>query len=179
MKHSLQLKLSQHLTLTPQLQQSIRLLQLSTVELNQELERYLAENPLLERIDLAGEDTPVAAGAAASATASEAEAEALAAANKRIRNIVRKADVAIPDAPNPALYEFDAERDLHADHPGQGEDDVAQPSNILQVERVTGRQGPKDPAQPMNDKQKSQQIADGKDQHIGDQLARQGRVDRA
>jgi RNA polymerase sigma-54 factor len=52
MKHSLQLKLSQHLTLTPQLQQSIRLLQLSTVELNQELERYLAENPLLERSDL-------------------------------------------------------------------------------------------------------------------------------
>jgi RNA polymerase sigma-54 factor len=51
MKHSLQLKLSQHLTLTPQLQQSIRLLQLSTVELNQELERYLAENPLLERVD--------------------------------------------------------------------------------------------------------------------------------
>jgi len=53
MKHSLQLKLSQHLTLTPQLQQSIRLLQLSTVELNQELERYLADNPLLERSDIA------------------------------------------------------------------------------------------------------------------------------
>ena len=51
MKHSLQLKLSQHLTLTPQLQQSIRLLQLSTIELNQELERYLAENPLLERAE--------------------------------------------------------------------------------------------------------------------------------
>src|SRR5687767_5646657 len=60
MKHSLQLKLSQHLTLTPQLQQSIRLLQLSTVELNQELERYLAENPLLERADLAtGEEQPM------------------------------------------------------------------------------------------------------------------------
>jgi RNA polymerase sigma-54 factor len=58
MKHSLQLKLSQHLTLTPQLQQSIRLLQLSTVELNQELERYLAENPLLERADLgSGEES--------------------------------------------------------------------------------------------------------------------------
>ena len=56
MKHSLQLKLSQHLTLTPQLQQSIRLLQLSTVELNQELERYLAENPLLERSDLGPAD---------------------------------------------------------------------------------------------------------------------------
>ena len=51
MKHSLQLKLSQHLTLTPQLQLSIKLLQLSTVELNSELERYLLENPLLERID--------------------------------------------------------------------------------------------------------------------------------
>jgi RNA polymerase sigma-54 factor len=52
MKTSLNLKLSQHLTLTPQLQQSIKLLQLSTVELNQELERYLLENPLLERVDL-------------------------------------------------------------------------------------------------------------------------------
>src|SRR5512147_3104428 len=60
MKHSLQLKLSQHLTLTPQLQQSIRLLQLSTVELNQELERYLAENPLLERADLASSDEAAA-----------------------------------------------------------------------------------------------------------------------
>jgi RNA polymerase sigma-54 factor len=60
MKHSLQLKLSQHLTLTPQLQQSIRLLQLSTVELNQELERYLAENPLLERADLAAPEESAA-----------------------------------------------------------------------------------------------------------------------
>ena len=60
MKHSLQLKLSQHLTLTPQLQQSIRLLQLSTVELNQELERYLAENPLLERADLGPPDEAAA-----------------------------------------------------------------------------------------------------------------------
>jgi len=51
MKQSLQLKLSQHLALTPQLQQSIRLLQLSTLELNQELEKFLEENPLLERED--------------------------------------------------------------------------------------------------------------------------------
>ena len=49
MKPSLQLRLSQHLALTPQLQQSIRLLQLSTLELEQELEKYLQENPLLER----------------------------------------------------------------------------------------------------------------------------------
>ncbi|MDR2451266.1 MAG: RNA polymerase factor sigma-54 [Candidatus Accumulibacter sp.] len=51
MKPSLQLKLSQHLALTPQLQQSIRLLQLSTLDLEQELEKYLLENPLLERDD--------------------------------------------------------------------------------------------------------------------------------
>jgi RNA polymerase sigma-54 factor len=51
MKPSLQFRLSQHLTLTPQLQQSIRLLQLSTVELNQEIERILMENPALERED--------------------------------------------------------------------------------------------------------------------------------
>lgn len=61
MKQTLQLKLSQHLTLTPQLQQSIRLLQLSTLELNQELERFLAENPLLEREDNEEEGEPVAA----------------------------------------------------------------------------------------------------------------------
>jgi RNA polymerase sigma-54 factor len=57
MKHSLQLKLSQHLTLTPQLQQSIRLLQLSTLELNQELEHMLQENPLLELAEAGGEET--------------------------------------------------------------------------------------------------------------------------
>jgi RNA polymerase sigma-54 factor len=51
MKQSLQLRTSQHLALTPQLQQSIRLLQLSTLELHQELEQLLGENPLLERLD--------------------------------------------------------------------------------------------------------------------------------
>jgi len=49
MRQTLQLRLSQHLALTPQLQQSIRLLQLSTLELNQEIEQALQENPLLER----------------------------------------------------------------------------------------------------------------------------------
>jgi RNA polymerase sigma-54 factor len=62
MKQTLQLKLSQHLTLTPQLQQSIRLLQLSTVELNAEVERMLQENPLLEKAD--AEDEPPPTGAA-------------------------------------------------------------------------------------------------------------------
>ncbi|KAA3651673.1 MAG: RNA polymerase factor sigma-54 [Proteobacteria bacterium] len=56
MKPTLQLKLSQHLTLTPQLQQSIKLLQLSTIELNQEIEQALLDNPLLELDDSPGED---------------------------------------------------------------------------------------------------------------------------
>src|SRR5690242_17835359 len=64
MKHSLQLKLSQHLTLTPQLQQSIRLLQLSTLELNQEIERFLQDNPLLEREEAAEEEGAREAAAA-------------------------------------------------------------------------------------------------------------------
>src|SRR5262245_29411949 len=64
MKPTLQFRLSQHLTLTPQLQQSIRLLQLSTVELNQEIERLLADNPILERED--GESDAAAAQSAAS-----------------------------------------------------------------------------------------------------------------
>lgn len=54
MKQSLQLRMSQHLALTPQLQQSIRLLQLSSIELNQELETILQANPLLERVDAGG-----------------------------------------------------------------------------------------------------------------------------
>jgi RNA polymerase sigma-54 factor len=60
MKPSLQLRLSQQLALTPQLQQSIKLLQLSTLELNVEIERMLLENPLLERegADEEGGDAP-------------------------------------------------------------------------------------------------------------------------
>ena len=49
MKPGLSLRVSQHLALTPQLQQSIRLLQLSTQELSQEIEQMLDENPFLER----------------------------------------------------------------------------------------------------------------------------------
>ena len=48
MKPSLSLRVSQHLALTPQLQQSIRLLQLSTLELAQEVEQMLGDNPFLE-----------------------------------------------------------------------------------------------------------------------------------
>ena len=55
MKPTLQVRLSQHLALTPQLQQSIRLLQLSTLELHQEVGQMLDQNPFLEMED----ETPV------------------------------------------------------------------------------------------------------------------------
>jgi len=78
MKQSLQLKLSQHLALTPQLQQSIRLLQLSTLELNQEIEQALQENPLLEReepTEAIAFSPPSDAMATVSQPSAEAEAE--------------------------------------------------------------------------------------------------------
>ena len=68
MKQGLSLRVSQHLALTPQLQQSIRLLQLSTLELSSEVDQMLDDNPFLEReateasredFGLAQADTPV------------------------------------------------------------------------------------------------------------------------
>ena len=51
MKPSIQLRLTQHLTMTPQLQQAIRLLQLSTLDLKQEIQDALESNPLLETVE--------------------------------------------------------------------------------------------------------------------------------
>jgi len=51
MKQSLSLKIGQQLTMTPQLQQAIRLLQLSTLDLQQEIQQTLESNPLLELED--------------------------------------------------------------------------------------------------------------------------------
>jgi RNA polymerase sigma-54 factor len=55
MKQSLQLKLGQQLTMTPQLQQAIKLLQLSTLDLQQEIQLVLDSNPLLEVAEEDGE----------------------------------------------------------------------------------------------------------------------------
>lgn len=56
MKLSLQLKLGQQLTMTPQLQQAIRLLQLSTLDLQQEIHQALESNPMLELIENSDEE---------------------------------------------------------------------------------------------------------------------------
>ena len=84
MKPALQLRQSQQLLLTPQLQQAIRLLQLSTLAVNQESERMLEENPLLERVDdeastiplhSASADAPAVGNADQSPTAVESRNE--------------------------------------------------------------------------------------------------------
>ncbi len=58
MKQTLQLRLGQHLTMTPQLQQAIRLLQLSALDLSQEIQEALETNPLLEVEDEYGQAEP-------------------------------------------------------------------------------------------------------------------------
>ncbi|VAX00257.1 RNA polymerase sigma-54 factor RpoN [hydrothermal vent metagenome] len=69
MKQTLQLKLGQQLTMTPQLQQAIRLLQLSTLELQTEIQEALESNPMLEMVEDGAADGDAAAeGAAPSAT---------------------------------------------------------------------------------------------------------------
>ncbi len=65
MKQSLQLRLGQQLTMTPQLQQAIRLLQLSTLDLQAEIQEALETNPMLELADEGGDEN------AAKETASE------------------------------------------------------------------------------------------------------------
>jgi RNA polymerase sigma-54 factor len=57
MKQSLQLRIGQSLTMTPQLQQAIRLLQLSSLELQTEIQQTLDANPLLDQDDNFGEIT--------------------------------------------------------------------------------------------------------------------------
>ena len=111
MKPSLQFRLSQHLTLTPQLQQSIRLLQLSTVELNQEIDRLLMDNPALEREDAEGEtealppatqaDTASAPAGGTQATTGEADWSVDLAANWRGSEDDEEGDrvFAAPDTP--------------------------------------------------------------------------------
>jgi RNA polymerase sigma-54 factor len=59
MKQSLQLRIGQSLTMTPQLQQAIKLLQLSSLELQTEIQATLDANPLLEQDDEFGEITNI------------------------------------------------------------------------------------------------------------------------
>lgn len=81
MKLRVDLRMSQKLIMTPQLQQAIKLLQLSRLELQQSLSQHLMENPLLDELPAESEEGETASAderaeeAAASATTDSAEAE--------------------------------------------------------------------------------------------------------
>lgn len=72
MRQSLQLRLGQQLTMTPQLQQAIRLLQLSSLDLQAEIQNVLESNIMLEPLD----DDSGSAGYADNSTAKEEPAGA-------------------------------------------------------------------------------------------------------
>ncbi|PIE83515.1 MAG: RNA polymerase factor sigma-54 [Candidatus Contendobacter odensis] len=87
MRQSLQIRLGQQLTMTPQLQQAIRLLQLSSLELQTEVQSILESNLMLERLD-EPQDMPVQpeALAAKAEEESRAEIEVGASVNEKLPN---------------------------------------------------------------------------------------------
>ena len=117
MKQSLDLRLGQHLTITPQLQQAIRLLQLSTVELQQEIREALDTNPLLEEAGETGED-----GDVRNDTASDGE-DAVA------------EPTAESDAGDPTDLDMDAD---HADTASDGEWEDSYDGSVATASRADG-----------------------------------------
>ncbi len=75
LKSSLNLQLGQHLTMTPQLQQAIRLLQLSTIELQLEVQQALESNPMLELAEETPSDEPRDADAGTESGSETSETE--------------------------------------------------------------------------------------------------------
>ncbi|MDX1376178.1 MAG: RNA polymerase factor sigma-54, partial [Burkholderiales bacterium] len=71
MKQALQFRAAQNLAMTPQLQHSLRLLQLSALEFEQEIARALAENPFLEAEEEAQSSAEAGAESAAPETPPE------------------------------------------------------------------------------------------------------------
>ena len=121
MKQSLQMKMGQSLAMTPQLQQAIRLLQLSTLELQGEIQEALESNPMLEmqEDDGSAPDASDAAGDADAAEAREAREDAAAGddAERRDERDAREESAAEEpasedpwetDALDATLAEFDA-----------------------------------------------------------------------
>src|SRR2546425_2215270 len=72
MEPRLSLRQSQRVVMTPLLQQAIQLLQLSTLELQEVVQKELLENPLLEEMPVDGAETPEAGEATPSAEATPA-----------------------------------------------------------------------------------------------------------
>ncbi|MEW6695408.1 RNA polymerase sigma-54 factor [Tepidimonas thermarum] len=107
MKHGLGLRATAQLSLTPQLQQSIRLLQLSTLEVAQEIEQMLADNPFLERAEEVDDPTAEADVALAEAGDVPANADALG-GDAALPDTVAAFEVGAPAEDWPARLDDDA-----------------------------------------------------------------------
>ena len=144
MKPGLSLRVSQHLALTPQLQQSIRLLQLSTQELSQEIEQMLDENPFLKRnadeapreeFGLAQADTPAQADDVAVDFATYSGADSASGSSLEGKNDADSAnasdeldwsgDGTFETAPDDGEWGGDAPARNHGNNDGDGEADAA------------------------------------------------------
>ena len=139
MKQGLSLRVSQHLALTPQLQQSIRLLQLSTLELSQEVEQMLDENPFLERnadeavreeFGLDSEDAP----SARDVREEEMAGVGLSASTEATTSTTAETDVALAELPegggeSEPDWEGDGSVELSPDDSEWGGDAPARQSN--------------------------------------------------
>ncbi len=136
MKQGLSLRVSQHLALTPQLQQSIRLLQLSTLELSQEVEQMLDENPFLELSEERAEredfglgqaDTPVSEGEREMEYAPSALTDYSASTEADTRNDDEVTPLSSDDGPS---WEGDGTTDTAHDDSEWGVDAKARTNNL-------------------------------------------------
>lgn len=134
MKPGLSLRVSQHLALTPQLQQSIRLLQLSTLELSQEVEQMLDDNPFLEMASdeaaheehgLSAADTPAQDDAYSAEDASYSIAEG---PSGSLLEGQKDQDSPSAESDMPSDWEGDGSTDLSADDSEWGGDAPARGS---------------------------------------------------
>ena len=148
MKQGLSLRVSQHLALTPQLQQSIRLLQLSTLELSQEVEQMLDENPFLERtaeeaareeFGLDAIDTPVPRDDAGEAGESDFAAPPASSATTASTETAAPAESEVPAADAAERepdWEGDGTIDMAPDDSEWGGDAPARQNNLGDDERA-------------------------------------------
>ena len=140
MKQGLSLRVSQHLALTPQLQQSIRLLQLSTLELSQEVEQMLDENPFLERTaeEAAREEFGLDASDAPPPRDDDfATASSSAPADSSSTSTASEAESATPDiAEAQPDWEGDGTVDMAPDDSEWGSDAPARTNNLGDDERA-------------------------------------------
>jgi RNA polymerase sigma-54 factor len=136
MKQGLSLRTSQHLALTPQLQQSIRLLQLSTMELSSEVDQMLDENPFLERaadeaeresFGLAQADTAVSAGDRELESAAYSGADDTYQSRATTENSSEESSVAVDEGPS---WEGDGSVSLSPDDGEWGGEARAKGNNL-------------------------------------------------